>query len=64
MSLYVDVFVAAVFSHQWYIGKVTNKDDVEQEVQMNVMTKSGKYGETCGNLNVYFLIVLCRFQIC
>lgn len=64
MSLYARFlmmfFVAAVYSHQWYNGKVTDKDGVEHEVQVNSMTKSGKYVE------IYVTIqknkMSCRFN--
>lgn len=42
----IGVFVAAVYAREWYIGKVTEVDEEEQEVQINFMTKAGKYGDT------------------
>jgi hypothetical protein len=40
----IGVFVAAVYSGQWYIGKVTENDEEDKEVQVNFMVKAGKYG--------------------
>lgn len=42
----VDVFLAVVYSNQWYIGKVAEKDEEEHELQVKFMAKACKYGET------------------
>lgn len=42
----IGVFVAAVYARERYIGWVTEVDEEEQEVQINFMTKAGKYGDT------------------
>lgn len=43
----IGVSVAAVYAREWYIGKVTEVDEEEQEVQINFIKKAGKYGDTC-----------------
>jgi hypothetical protein len=69
LDIQPNTWVSCVYEHNWYIGEVENDDNDDNEVEINFLERSGKYGKACKwptrpGLNVFFNIFnVCRIHL-